>query len=185
MAEPMKQARLTREEFLARSLEVVARRGGARLRIQELVGELGLTTGSFYWHFEGRDEFVAALVEYWASAYTGRVIEYVEAAGVDPQRRFRALIEYLAEENPARYDVPMRAWSAQEAIVARHVRRVDRQRLAYVRALLSDLGLRGQELELRTRIFVVYQSLDLFLAGRPSRARRREQIDRLYAFFTR
>ena len=40
-----------------------------------LAAELGVTTGSFYWHFRGRDDFVASLVDYWGREFTARVIE--------------------------------------------------------------------------------------------------------------
>jgi AcrR family transcriptional regulator len=181
----VKKKRLTREQWLAQSLQVFARRGGERIYIQDLVRGLGVTTGSFYWHFADREDFVASLVDYWASEYTGRVIEHVGAAGANPQRRFRALMKYLLEKDPARYDLPVRAWAAREVFVARRVRRIDRQRLIFVRSVFADLGFRGEELAMRTRIFVVYYSLDGILAARPSRKQRLKEFERQYTFFTK
>jgi AcrR family transcriptional regulator len=177
--------RLTREQWLDHALRALARRGGAKLRIQDLVRSVGVTTGSFYWHFTGRDDFVTSVVDYWMSEYTGRVIEHVEAVGANPQRRLRALMQYLLEKDPARYDLPVRNWAAQEASVGRRVRRVDRQRLRFVRSVFADLGFRGAELEMRTRIFVVYYSLDGVLTARPNRKQRLREFERQYAFFAR
>jgi AcrR family transcriptional regulator len=50
-----KVSRRDRTQWLEAALKVVARDGGARLRIDTLVNELGVTKGSFYWHFSGRD----------------------------------------------------------------------------------------------------------------------------------
>ena len=57
---------LSREDWLARSLPVIARSGG-RFRIEELASELCVTKGSFYWHFKSRADFVLA-------PSTGRII---------------------------------------------------------------------------------------------------------------
>ena len=71
----MREEKLTREQWLSNALEVVARKGGAKLRIRDLVERLGVSTGSFYWHFQSRDDFVESLVDYWARAFTSRVVE--------------------------------------------------------------------------------------------------------------
>ncbi len=51
-----REGRLTREEWLAKALEVLARKGVAGMRIDALSKALGVTKGSFYWHFKNRDE---------------------------------------------------------------------------------------------------------------------------------
>ena len=84
-----------------------------------------------------------------------------------------------------RYDLTMRIWATQERKVARVVRRVDEQRLVFIRALFAEMGFRGEELEVRTRIFVVYHSLErAFFAGEDKRTRVRLFKKRL-DFFTR
>jgi AcrR family transcriptional regulator len=75
--EAMRRERLPREQWLSAALEVVARRGGAKLRIRDLVQRLGVSTGSFYWHFRDRDDFVTSLVDYWGREFTSRVAEQV------------------------------------------------------------------------------------------------------------
>jgi AcrR family transcriptional regulator len=48
---------LSRDEWLEKALIVVSREGGAKLRINNPVTEVGVTKGSFYWHFKSRDDF--------------------------------------------------------------------------------------------------------------------------------
>ena len=49
---------LTREEWLRRSLEVLAAQGPGKLNIESLSRSLGVSRGSFYWHFENRDDSI-------------------------------------------------------------------------------------------------------------------------------
>ena len=50
-----------------------------------LARELGVTPGSFYWHFENRSDFIRAMAEYWRDKYTSDVRDEVFAAeGEDP-----------------------------------------------------------------------------------------------------
>ena len=81
--------RLSREEWLMLALEEVAREGGAKLRIDKLVEGLGVTKGSFYWHFKDREDFVQSLVEFWAEYTTTKVIEIMSQARGDAQERLR------------------------------------------------------------------------------------------------
>ena len=73
--------RLTREDWLLQALEVLAAQGPAKLNIQSLCQALGVSRGSFYWHFADRAEFIAALLELWFQAYTASVPDLIEAGG--------------------------------------------------------------------------------------------------------
>jgi AcrR family transcriptional regulator len=163
----------------------VARKGGAKLRVRDLVQNLGVSTGSFYWHFRSRDDFVAKLVDYWSREFTSRVAEHMANVEGDPRKRLLLLMEYLLEQDSARYDVAVRAWAAQEPAVARRVRRVDQQRIRVVRSLFEEMGFSGTELEMRTSTFVVFQSMELGFLVRASKKKRRRHLRARHAFFTK
>jgi AcrR family transcriptional regulator len=177
--------RLTREQWLSAALEIVVRQGGAKLRIRDLVGRLGVSTGSFYWHFRSREDFVASLVDYWSKAFTSRVVEEMEGVEGDARQRLLKLMELLLEKRFARYDVAMRAWATQEPDVARIVRRADRQRLRFVGALFAEMGFTGEELEMRTSTFVIFHSMELGFSMAVSMKTRRRLLRARHAFFTR
>lgn len=58
--------RFHREAWLAAALDVLAEEGQAKLRIDKLAGDLGVTKGSFYHHFDG------ATISYSSFWTTGR-----------------------------------------------------------------------------------------------------------------
>lgn len=177
--------RLTREKWLSLAMEAIARRGGAKLRIEQLVRNLGVSKGSFYWHFKDRDDFVRSLVDYWASYSTSQVIEAVNRVGGDAKKRLYAVLEKVIREDLGRYDLAIRAWAALEPAVARVVAKVDAQRLSYVRALFSEMSFRGQELELRARALVCYMAGEHVFYARESKKEQIRKLKQKHTFFTR
>ena len=179
-----KRNRLNQQEWLAASLEVLSREGKAKLRIEKLANKIGVTKGSFYWHFRNRKEFVKRLAEYWAWWSTEPVIEAVENVSGDASKRLLVLMEGLAVKDYGKYDLAMRAWAAQEPQVARIVREVDKRRLSFVRSLFLEMGFRGKELEMRARTFLCFHSLELGIFYRGTKKERLELVKVRHAFFT-
>ena len=177
--------RLNREEWLSRALEILSGEGKAKLRIDLLTKSLGVTKGSFYWHFRDRADFVKSLAEYWAKYSTDQVIEEVNQSQDTASDRLLKLMDFLCRKDFGKYDVSMRAWAAQEPEVARIVKKVDKQRYAFVRSIFVELGFKGQELEMRTRTFVVFHSLELGSFARGTKKERLKLLKLRHAFFTR
>ena len=177
--------KLSRKDWLSRSLEVLSREGNAKLRIDTLTKSLGITKGSFYWHFKDRADFVKSLAEYWAKNSTNQVIDELNQVQGDASNRLFELMKYLFHKDFGKYDIAMRAWAAQEPVVARIVKKVDKQRFAFVRSLFAELGFKGQELEMRTRTFVVFHSLELGSFVRGTKKERLKLLKLRHAFFTR
>jgi AcrR family transcriptional regulator len=176
--------RLSREEWLERALAILAREGG-RFSINGLVEKVGVSKGSFYWHFKGREDFVASIADYWDRTYTRSVFEHVNQLPGNAKERLFAVMKMVTRENMARYDLPVRAWASYEPHVAAIVRKVDKERLAFVGSLFAEMGFRGRELEMRTRTFVCYFSLESGLHVRKTQKERNKALKRLHAFFTR
>lgn len=180
-----KSTRYSRDEFLARSLDVLAEEGEAKLRIDRLVGRLGVTKGSFYWHFESRADFVRSLAEHWAHSSTQVVIDDIGTLTGSPEERLLSLMKMISRQDLAGHDLAMRTWASHEPEVAPIVSKVDRMRLSFVRSLFKEMGFEGAELETRTRVFVTAVSLKRAILVGESRNRRMETLRNWHAFFTR
>jgi AcrR family transcriptional regulator len=180
-----RSSRLSREAWLAQALDVLARHGNAKLRVETIAAALGVTTGSFYWHFKDRDEFLESLVRYWGTMSTDPVIEHVSNLGGDARQRLIALTDLVMRGDYARFDVSVRAWAAQEPAIQPLVIEVDRRRLAFVRSLFAELGFEGSELEMRTRACIGYISLDPAIRDASDDSRRFEMLERFQALITR
>lgn len=148
--------RFHREAWLAAALDVLAEEGQAKLRIDKLAGDLGVTKGSFYHHFDGRDDFVGKLLDYWSRTYSDRVIKEISALTVSPRERVLEMMRLIERERLDRYDIAFHSWAAQEPSVAEVVSKVDAERHAFCRSLFAEMGFEGPELEFRTHAFLAY-----------------------------
>ncbi len=90
-----KRRRLTRENWLAKALDVLAEEGIGAVCIEPVAKALGVTKGSFYWHFQDRDELVERLLEYWETERTDRLVDLVAADSNDPSRQLLTLFELV------------------------------------------------------------------------------------------
>lgn len=177
--------RFSREDWLALALETLSKQGKSRLTIERLVADLGVTKGSFYWHFESRKDFIQNLLEYWAKKFTYEIVDQVEAIEGDAGERLFGLMELLTRSDASRYELAVRAWAAQELTVATVVRRADMVRLRFAKSLFLQLGFQGDELTIRSRAFLYWTSFELSLFVPMSKQESLRMLEQRYAFFTR
>ena len=121
-------SRLTREDWLWGALDLLAIKG-VKFRIDDLVTNLGVTKGSFYWHFKDRNDFLDSLLEFWAIEFTenaGRAISKLDGTA---EERLFALMELVLQKKYSKYDVAIRSLAVLEPRIAKFVRKVDQFRL--------------------------------------------------------
>jgi AcrR family transcriptional regulator len=182
-----KQQAITRhdkDEWLKKALEVVARDGGAKLRIDALVKEMGVTKGSFYWHFESRDDFVRALLEYWHEYSTLNVPRGLQELSGSASERLYALITIVVGQELTRYDLAIRSWAIQEPDIRPLVRRTDVFRLNFVRDLFAEMGFDTTEADMRARMLVTYMALDGAVFDKLPKKKRVDYIQRIHKMVT-
>ncbi len=184
MAQSERKARLTREAWLAKALDILAE-DPEHLRIDELAERLDVSKGSFYWHFRNRSEFVRALAEYWKFQNTQVVANAVAKVEGPAEERLRVLMRFLLNNRLARYDLAVRAWARHEPDIAPVIREVDEIRLQTVGGIFADMGFEEPGLGMRTRTFVIAHSFDEMMSIGVSREEALEQLEARHAFFTR
>lgn len=176
--------RLSRDKWLSKALDVLSE-DPTHLRIDQIAHQLGVSKGSFYWHFENREDFVQALAEYWEQVDTQIVADVVAEHGGTPEERLYVLMKFIAENRPARYDLAVRAWSRIEPSIVPIVREVDAIRLNVAHGLFEEMGFSEPELTVRARAFVICHSFDQAFTIEQNRDEALEQLDARYAFFAR
>lgn len=121
------------------ALRALAGGGVAAVAVDVLAKELGVTRGSFYWHFDSREALLVAALETWELRATTEVIVAVRAEP-DPRARARALFaEALGSEEVAGLEPALVAQTAHPAVAA-VVTRVTRTRLAFLAEVFTGLG---------------------------------------------
>src|SRR5690606_21017046 len=59
------RARLSADDWAEAALDLIAEQGVAAVAVEPLARRLGVTKGSFYWHFPSRDALLQAALERW------------------------------------------------------------------------------------------------------------------------
>jgi AcrR family transcriptional regulator len=142
--------RTPRRSWIDQGLRALADGGPDAVRIEPLAKSLGVTRGGFYWHFADRDALLTEMLDSWERAATGEVIERVERGGGDARTRLRRAGALTFSENLLPIELAIRAWSRHEPAVAERLRRVDNQRMAYLRTLFGTFCTDPAEVEARS-----------------------------------
>lgn len=182
---PLPLPRYDKDRWLETALNVLAKEGGARLRIEGLAKSLGVTKGSFYHHFKNREDFVRALIEYWSREFTESIIASVNAHEGSASERLFSLNQHIEAEGLDRYDIAFRSWAAQDPLVADALREVDLKRFEFVRGVFEELGFRGADLDMRVRLFLVFVSARRTVYTPQSSCDPEEEARLRHAFLTR
>jgi AcrR family transcriptional regulator len=117
-----------RAEFLNTGLRLLAQGGPRALTAVRLAQELGVTTGSFYWHFESVGTFRNDLLRYWTDDFIPALARDALAAAEGPGDVLRALSILVLKRQANRFDDAMRAWAKTNPEAREAVARADRWR---------------------------------------------------------
>ncbi len=185
MARKKNVQRLSREDWLENALTVLSRKGQAGLRIEGLSAALGVSRGSFYWHFEDRDDFVHSLLEYWYEEYTAGAPAAVGRDGGSPEERLLRLMRVVHDQDLTRHDLTMRTLATLDSQFSRIVRKTDRFRLDFIKSLFVEMGFVDDELRIRSRACLAYMTMEHIMFDPLDRKHRSTLVDGLHAFLVR
>lgn len=166
--------RLGPEAWVAAAFSVLAKGGLEAVRVERLAERLGVTKGSFYWHFKDRRALLEAVLDAWEEEATASVIARVDSKRGTPKERLAVLMRLTtAVDEGAAVEHAIRAWGATDSGVRRRLSKVDQTRQAYVRALLVGAGLTSARATARARLFylaLIGEFTWVSLGGPPSGA---------------
>ena len=172
-------ARLSVQDWVQAGFELLATEGIKALTIDRLCRGLGVTKGSFYWHFTDLKAYRQALVDTWAAVRDCDRGDFDAMGALPPRERLVAMMNSLVGPRHWTLERAMREWARSEPSVAEAVRASDRRVLKAVRQVFLDDGFGTEEAEMRAGATFAAGIGFLHLSGaRPSRraADRREQF---------
>ncbi|MCK9793047.1 TetR/AcrR family transcriptional regulator [Isoptericola sp. 4D.3] len=141
-------ASLSASDWVRAAARRLAADGVDAVRVEPLARDLGVSKGSFYWHFADRAALLDAVLEHWRTVGTAGVITRVEEASDDPADRLLELARLAFEHAGAgpggildgRFDGAVRAWAAKDVRARDAVHAVDGARTSYLERLLAGAG---------------------------------------------
>ena len=132
-------ARLSKEKWLDHGLETLAAQGFTALKADTLAKSLGVSRGSFYWHFTDLAGFHQAVLGRYLEVSVLAVVEGLEGGDLSADEKIRKLVS-LAVTSERSTEQAVRAWAFSDPSVRELVSEIDSQRLAYLTSLIEELG---------------------------------------------
>jgi AcrR family transcriptional regulator len=167
--------RLTAQAWIDFALTTLAREGADALKADVLARKLGVSRGSFYWHFADLGAFHARVIEHWKQVATEAIIADIERHE-ECEARLDALLRHAFGRGAA-VEIRMRAWASSNAEAARAIGDVDHRRQEYMERLLVEAGIAPPAAA--TRAQLLYWA---YLGAALSRSRLTgERLDRIVA----
>ena len=132
---------LSANDWITAGLAVLVESGVAAVKIMPIAHRLGVTRGSFYWHFQSRDELLGRLLDAWESKNTAAIVKAATAAGnlVDRYVDLSRLWLGWSDFDP-RLDVAVRDWGHSDAVVRSRLQAADEERVAALVAMIEPEG---------------------------------------------
>ncbi|MEY4213113.1 MAG: hypothetical protein RL458_1339, partial [Pseudomonadota bacterium] len=111
---------LTPEAWIDAATDVLVSEGIDHVRVDVLARQLGVTRGSFYWHFRDREDLLRRVLQAWSERATLALTRRLASASSDPRERLRDMISLphrgRAAERAARIELAIRAWARRDAL---------------------------------------------------------------------
>ena len=144
---------LSAQDWVDLGLKTLSKSGFTALKAEPLAKAMGVSRGSFYWHFADIGAFHAAILERWREIATEQIIAGVEAAkendkGEDPL----AVLLRLTFGRKLTLEKAVRSWAANDSRARAALVAVDRRRLDYIESLLRQTGLAEEVARARAQI---------------------------------
>jgi len=172
---------LTPADWIKAATEVLVDKSIDAVRVDVLAKGMKVTRGSFYWHFQDRDDLLRQLLKTWRDAATEQIISRFERSGADPE----ALVSELAAlpfrgqaaVNSASIELAIRAWARRDDMARQVVDEVDAKRLSYVSQCFVALGFSFQEAGMRAFLLYSYMISESLMRGQGTESQRQQRRD--------
>ena len=170
-------AQLSARDWLDQGLKTLAKQGFTALKAEPLAKAMGVSRGSFYWHFADIGAFHAAILKHWREVAAEQVIANLEASSDDGDPL--ALLLRQAFGGRLVLEKAVRSWATLDPLAQGAVQAIDRRRLNYVERLFRASGLSADVACARAQI-LYWAFLGFALSDKPlPRAKQAAMLDEL------
>ena len=94
----------SKEKLLDAALHVIRAKGYTATRIEDICEVAGLTKGSFFHHFEGKEDLALAAADHFAAMAEGAFAAAPYQSAADPLDRLLGYVDFRIAEEPVQRD---------------------------------------------------------------------------------
>lgn len=152
---------LTPEQWVEAATHLLVDGGIDLVRVDVVAKQLGVTRGSFYWHFKDRNDLLERVLQTWRNAATEQVTARFEQSHVDPKVLVHDILSLpfrgRSAQRAARIELAIRDWARRDPMARQAVDEADATRMAYIAQCFSALGFGIAEARSRAAILYAYE----------------------------
>jgi AcrR family transcriptional regulator len=141
---------LSAQDWLDQGLKTLAKSGFTALKADPMSKAMGVSRGSFYWHFADIGAFHAALLNHWREVTAEQVIADLEA--IRAEQDALAVLLGRAFSGRLTLERAVRNWATVDAGAREAVQAIDRRRIGYIEDLLRQAGVPDEAARARAQI---------------------------------
>lgn len=156
--------RLSAKDWLDQGLKTLTKSGFTALKADPLAKAMGVSRGSFYWHFADVDAFHTALLKHWREVAVEQIITDIESTPDHGDALIRLLKRVFGFKPQT--EMAMRGWAMHNPAVRKALSAIDVRRMSYVQSLLEISGLSPQTASARTQV-LYWAFIGFALAEKP------------------
>jgi AcrR family transcriptional regulator len=153
-----------RDDWIDAAWEALGEGGVEGVRIEQLARGLGVTKGSFYWHFRNRQGLIDALLDRWFSLREENRAEFL-AENPDPVERMWKVIERGITRGTRGQAAALRFWAQRHPEVAKRIEEADARRIAMFVDQFRALGFRDDEARKRAEVYQAVITAEFIRVG--------------------
>jgi AcrR family transcriptional regulator len=145
------RSRLSAADWEIAALDLLAEQGVAAVAVEPLARRLGVTKGSFYWHFASRDELLEATLRRWEEADADTLTGQVEQIA-DPRERLIELFRRTSREMRSHVIYSALLKALDHPAVRPVMQRLSQRRIQYLALAFKAVGLNRRDALDRARL---------------------------------
>jgi len=145
-------ARLSAADWERGALEMIADEGVGALAVEALARRLGVTKGSFYWHFKNREALLQAALNRWEADDEGELQQHIGATDDRPRERLGALFRWVSGEAQAHRIYAALLQALDHPLVQPTMTRVSQRRMDFLEGAFREAGLDSAAARHRARL---------------------------------
>jgi AcrR family transcriptional regulator len=134
-----KPAPLQPSDWLRAASARLSQQGIEAVRIEGLARELGVSKGSFYWHFRDREDLLNSLLAHWEYEETSWLRE-AASGEKSAATRWATLVERNSNAQRCRFEAALRSWARCDDRIAIRIAAIEKGQREFIADVLQDVG---------------------------------------------
>jgi AcrR family transcriptional regulator len=144
-------SRLSVSDWITAGLELLAEEGITGVKIQKLCDRLGVTKGSFYWHFTDLDAFLGAMAKHYEDGARIFRDQFTALASQDVEKTLSDAVLFSFDNQLGRIERAMRDWARSDDRARAAIEAGDQLAFGAIAESFELLGFTKEEADIRAK----------------------------------